>query len=74
MIGTGAHGFITQHRWAKEIGVVVNLESMGAGGRMQVLSLTLSPRGGSDTGATRSALRPCFSASVQLRTHLLALT
>ena len=29
----GAHAFATQHAWARDVGVVLNLESMGAGRR-----------------------------------------
>ena len=28
-----AHGFISQHRWAKEVQYVLNLEAIGSGGR-----------------------------------------
>ncbi|GJD10131.1 Endoplasmic reticulum metallopeptidase 1 [Galdieria sulphuraria] len=28
----GAHGFVAQHRWAKDIAVLLNLESSGSGG------------------------------------------
>ncbi|KAK4526382.1 hypothetical protein GAYE_SCF23G4296 [Galdieria yellowstonensis] len=28
----GAHGFVTQHRWAKDVGVLLNIESSGSGG------------------------------------------
>jgi hypothetical protein len=31
-----AHGFITQHRWAKEIQYILNLEAIGAGGKEMV--------------------------------------
>ena len=29
----GAHAFIMQHRWAKQVAAVVNLEALGSGGR-----------------------------------------
>ena len=32
----GAHGFITQHPWADDLGIVVNLEALGSGGRMHL--------------------------------------
>ena len=35
----GAHGFATQHRWAAEYGVVINLEALGSGGMPMALQL-----------------------------------
>lgn len=32
----GAHGFITQHPWAREVDYLINLEAIGSGGREMV--------------------------------------
>ncbi|GJQ10919.1 hypothetical protein GpartN1_g2710.t1 [Galdieria partita] len=40
----GAHGFVSQHRWAKDVGVLLNLESSGSGGL--VLLFRSGPKNG----------------------------
>ena len=48
----GAHAFATQHRWAQDVRFVLNLESMGAGGREFVFRCGSSDVAGALGGST----------------------